>query len=78
MSTKKPAISADIEAEYDKWIDFISDYEYRIKPKAKKTVVFRNWIASDGSIHVAINNHQISRKYKWLGDWQEVEIEEND
>lgn len=61
-----------------KWIDFISDYEYRIKPKTK-TIRFRNFLHSIGNV-LASNEDISDRDYfvKWLGDWQEVEIEEND
>ena len=61
-----------------KWIDLISDYEYRIKPKAR-TVRFRNFLHSIGII-MATYEDISDRDYfvKWLGDWQNVEIEEND
>jgi len=51
---------------------------YRIKPKTK-TVRFGNFIHTLG--FVSSTDCDISdRDYfkKWLGDWQEVEIEEND
>ena len=61
-----------------KWIDLISDYEYRIKPKAR-TVRFRNFLHSIGSV-MATDEDISDRDYfvKWLGDWQNVEIEENE
>lgn len=59
------------------WIDLISDYEYRIKPKTK-TIRFRNWISCNGNVYVASDIEQIGQNYKWLGDWQNVEIEENE
>ena len=56
-----------------------SDCEiYRIKPKTK-IVRFRNFLHSIGN--VLVSNEDISdRDYfvKWLGDWQNVEIEENE
>lgn len=55
-----------------------SDCEiYRIKPKTK-TIRFRNWISCNGNVYVASDIEQIGQNYKWLGDWQSVEIEEND
>lgn len=55
-----------------------SDCEiYRIKPKTK-IVRFRNWISCSGNIYVASESEQIGQDHKWLGDWQEVEIEENE
>lgn len=60
------------------WIDLISDYEYRIKPKAR-TVRFRNFLHSIGIV-LASDEDISDRDYfkRWLGDWQEVEIEENE
>ena len=51
--------------------------EYRIKPKTK-TIRFRNWISCSGNIYVASESEQIGQDHKWLGDWQNVEIEENE
>ena len=61
------------------WIDIVSDYEYRIKPKTK-TVRFRNWLSADGYVYATQQKDVYKEKYfkEWLGDWQEVEIEEND
>lgn len=49
---------------------------YRIKPKTK-TVRFRNFMHTIGS--VMATDKDISNEFyfaKWLGDWQEVEVEE--
>ena len=57
------------------WRDVIDGYEYRIKPKTK-IVRFRNWLSKDGNVYAATED--IAKDLKWLGDWQEVEIEENE
>lgn len=50
-----------------------SDCEiYRIKPKTR-IVRFRNWLSEDGNIYAATEDW--GQDLKWLGDWQEVEIE---
>lgn len=55
-----------------------SDCEiYRVKPKTR-IVRFRNYISCSGNIYVASDSEQIGQDHKWLGDWQNVEIEEND
>jgi len=48
---------------------------YRIKPKTK-TVRFRNYLTLDGLIGSRYTDLQPGDFVKWLGDWQEVEIEE--
>ena len=59
------------------WIDLISDYEYRIKPKAR-IIRFRNWLSTDGYVYASQQEDTYKEKYfkEWLGDWQEVEVEE--
>ena len=57
------------------WRDVIDGYEYRIKPKTK-IIRFRNWLSKDGNVYAATED--IAKDLKWLGDWQEVEIEENE
>jgi len=53
------------------WFD---DTQYRIKPKTK-TVRFRNYLTINNFIAVS---HMDNPDYfvKWLGDWQEAEVEE--
>jgi len=51
--------------------------KYRIKPKTK-IIRFRNYISCSGNIYVASDSEQIGQDHKWLGDWQELEIEDND
>lgn len=54
-----------------------SDCEiYRIKPKTK-TIRFRNFLHSIGNV-LASNEDISDRDYfvKWLGEWQEFEVEE--
>lgn len=54
---------------------FHNHNEYRIKPKTK-TVRFRNYLTLDGLIGSRYTDVQPGDFVKWLGDWQEVEIEE--
>jgi len=86
------AEGSEIQFFADKWIDIeiitslADSVEYRIKPKTQ-TVRFRNWLSKADEIiacygkHEYINNtsdniQQLSQFKQWLGDWQEVEIEE--
>lgn len=59
------------------WRDVNDGYEYRIKPKTK-IVRFRNYLNKAGIVKTWDKNHTPDLFVKWLGDWQEVEIEEND
>lgn len=60
------------------WRDVNDGYEYRIKPKTR-IVRFRNYIDRNNlNIKVAIKNTNPPDFNKWLGDWQNVEIEENE
>ncbi len=67
----------------DKWIDcypkWLNGTEYRIKPKTK-TVRFRNYIDSTDNVAVTYTGSTETYNHfkKWLGDWQELEIEDND
>lgn len=54
---------------------FSDSVQYRIKPKTK-TVRFRNYITYSGHIMAVTDNETAISFKKWLGDWQEVEIEE--
>ena len=65
------------KTQHGDWRDVDDGYEYRIKPKTK-TIRFRNWISCNGNVYVASDIEQIGQNYKWLGDWQNVEIEENE
>lgn len=57
----------------EEWIDLYDGYEYRIKPKTK-TVRFRNYLSVSDNIKVTTDNAFVPKK--WLGDWQEAEVEE--
>ncbi len=60
----------------DNWIDLNDGYEYRIKPKTK-TVRFRNYLTLAGNVYTTLYNCSNDSGFKkWLGDWQEVEVEE--
>ena len=60
------------------WRDVIDGYEYRIKPKTK-IIRFRNFLHSIGIIMATDEDVSKADFFKqWLGDWQEVEIEDND
>ena len=59
------------------WRDVIDGYEYRIKPKTK-IIRFRSYLDRYfGTVKVARSGVP-SDLGEWLGDWQEVEIEDND
>lgn len=60
------------------WRDVNDGYEYRIKPKTR-IVRFRNYVRDDErdfvySTQIDINEDGVI----WLGNWQNVEIEENE
>ena len=46
----------------------------RIKP-AKKTVRFRNYLATNGEVLSTNGDEMLCGFVKWIGDWQEVEID---
>lgn len=49
---------------------------YRIKPKTK-TIRFRNYLSINGNVYVSYDNSPVDEFFKkWLGDWQDVEVEE--
>lgn len=77
QSTSQPELKLQYKTQQGDWRDVNDGYEYRIKPKTK-TVRFRNWISCSGNIYVASESEQIGQDHKWLGDWQSVEIEENE
>ena len=60
------------------WRDVIDGYEYRIKPKTK-IIRFRNFLHSIGIIMATDEDVSKADFFKeWIGDWQSVEIEENE
>lgn len=73
--TQQPELKLQYKTQHGDWRDVDDGYEYRIKPKTK-IVRFRNWLSEDGNIYAATEDW--GQDLKWLGDWQEVEIEEND
>lgn len=76
--TPQPELRLQYKSQQGDWLDVDDGLEYRIKPKTK-TIRFRNFLHSSDA--VMVTDEDISdRDYfvKWLGDWQEVEIEEND
>ena len=72
---EQPKLKLQYKTQQGYWRDVIDGYEYRIKPKTK-IVRFRNWLSKDGNVYAATED--IAKDLKWLGDWQEVEIEENE
>ena len=76
--TSQPELKLQYKTQHGDWRDVNDGYEYRIKPKTK-IIRFRNFLHSIGSV-MATDEDISDRDYflKWLGDWQEVEIEEND
>ena len=71
----QPELKLQYKTQQGDWRDVDDGYEYRIKPKTR-IVRFRNWLSKDGNIYAATEDW--GQDLKWLGDWQEVEIEEND
>ena len=57
------------------WRDVIDGYEYRIKPKIK-TIRFRNYLDRYFGTVKVVRSGVPSDLGKWLGDWQDVEVEE--
>lgn len=53
---------------------FYENDEYRIKPKTK-TVRFRNYLTTNDFVSTSTIDNPDHFK-KWLGDWQDVEVEE--
>jgi len=53
------------------------NFQYRIKPEKLK-IRFRNYLAVNGEVETTTNgSFELSLRFKrWLGDWQEVEVEE--
>ena len=73
---EQPELKLQYKTQQGDWRDVIDGYEYRIKPKTK-TIRFRNFLHTGG--FVGCFDKDISDMdyfVKWLGDWQEVEIEE--
>ena len=69
-----------------KWVETVhndpswrNNVDYRIKPKTK-TIRFRNWYHTNGRVYASHSQCEENGPdfVKWLGDWQEVEVEEND
>lgn len=75
QSIPQPELKLQYKTQQGDWCDVDDGHEYRIKPKTR-IVMFRNWLSEDGNIYAATEDW--GQDLKWLGDWQEVEIEEND
>lgn len=75
---QQPELKLQYKTQQGDWRDVNDGYEYRIKPKTR-IVRFRNYIVRNNlNIKVALKNTNPPDFNKWLGDWQEVEIEENE
>ena len=61
-STRKNSLNCNLKIIMVGRIDFISDYEYRIKPKTK-TIRFRNWISCSGNIYMGSESEQIGQNH---------------
>ena len=59
----KEKIKLQLKNSNGKWIDLISDYEYRIKPK-QKTIMFRNYLTEDNIVDVVSNKDPFARIFK--------------
>lgn len=77
--TPQPELKLQYKTQQGDWCDVDDGHEYRIKPKAR-IIRFRNWLSTDGYVYASQQKDIYKEKYfkEWLGDWQEVEIEEND
>ena len=75
---EQPKLKLQYKTQQGYWRDVIDGYEYSIKPKTK-TIRFRNYLNKSG-LAICVSNDISDKSYfkKWLGDWQEVEIEDND
>lgn len=77
-ATPQPELKLQYKTQQGDWRDVNDGYEYRIKPKTR-IVRFRNYVRDDErdfvySTQIDINEDGVI----WLGNWQNVEIEEND
>ena len=74
--TSQPELKLQYKTQQGDWRDVNDGYEYRIKPKTR-IFRFRNYLATDNCAYSTRHDYPINF-VKWLGDWQEVEIEENE
>ena len=74
---EQPKLKLQYKTQQGDWRDVIDGYEYRIKPKIK-TIRFRNWYHTNGRVYASHSQCEENGPdfVKWLGDWQEVEVEE--
>mgnify|MGYP000916786031 FL=1 len=74
---EQPKLKLQYKTQQGDWRDVIDGYEYRIKPKTK-TIRFRNWYHTNGRVYASHSQCEENGPdfVKWLGDWQEVEVEE--
>lgn len=77
QSKPQPELKLQYKTQQGDWRDVNDGYEYRIKPKTK-IVRFRNYLNKAGRVKTWDKNHTPDLFVKWLGDWQNVEIEENE
>ena len=76
QSKPQPELKLQYKTQQGDWRDVNDGYEYRIKPRTR-IVRFRNYITNEGAVKITVETMPNDFK-QWLGDWQEVEIEEND
>ena len=75
---EQPELKLQYKTQQGDWRDVIDGYEYRIKPKTK-IIRFRNFLHSIGIIMATDEDVSKADFFKeWIGDWQSVEIEENE
>ena len=72
---EQPKLKLQYKTQQGDWRDVIDGYEYRIKPKIK-TIRFRNYLDRYFGTVKVVRSGVPSDLGKWLGDWQDVEIEE--
>ena len=71
---ERPELKLQYKTHLGNWRDVTDGYEYRIKPKTK-TIRFRNYLTTNDFVSTSTIDNPDHFK-KWLGDWQDVEVEE--
>ena len=73
---EQPKLKLQYKTQQGDWCNVNDGKEYRIKPKTK-TIRFRNYLNKSG-LAICVSDDISDKSYfkKWLGDWQEFEVEE--
>lgn len=77
MKVEKEQIFKGSELQYrdndGEWKNCYPDLQYRLKPKV---IRFRNYICSENVVRVFREGYDLVNFKEWIGDWQEVTINE--